>query len=259
MDLARRYVRHRRGDERSSYVLASRWATAIYPKYRMREFGLRWLEDEAFFDYYRTYALEPGAEPNYSSADRKYFLRSLLQLVPSVPGDLVECGTYRGATARLIAEMAASADRHLHLFDSFEGLSTPDEQDGDWWTSHDLRAAESTVREVVAGTGASFTTYRGWIPERFPDVAHRRFAFVHIDVDLYLPTRDALDFFYPRLVEGGVILLDDHGFLTCPGATRAAEEWAARTGEVIIDVPTGQGFVVKRRSRSEAEGDPTAG
>ena len=51
--------------------------------------------------------------------------------------------------------------------------------------------------------------------------------------------------FHPRLVPGGVILLDDHGFTTCPGATRAAEEYMAGRPESIIQLTTGQAFIVK--------------
>jgi hypothetical protein len=68
---------------------------------------------------------------------------------------------------------------------------------------------------------------------------------VHIDVDLYQPTRDSLAFFYPRLVKGGVIVMDDYGFKTCPGATRAAEELATAQGVGILHLPTGQGVITK--------------
>ena len=84
------------------------------------------------------------------------------------------------------------------------------------------------------------------IPDRFPDVADREFRFVHIDVDLYEPTLDSLAFFYPRLVTGGILLCDDYGFTTCPGARRAFDEMVHEWGlGGVIELPTGQGFVVK--------------
>ena len=89
--------------------------------------------------------------------------------------------------------------------------------------------------------------YRGWIPERFAEVADRRFAFVHIDVDLYQPTLDSVAFFYQRLVPGGIIVCDDYGFTTCPGATRAMDEFMADKPEHIVHLPTGQGVIFRGR------------
>ena len=89
---------------------------------------------------------------------------------------------------------------------------------------------------------------KGWIPCRFGEIADRRFAFVHIDVDLYEPTRDALEFFYPRLNEGAVLVVDDYGFTSCPGATRAAEEVTGPLAEKMIALPDGGGFLIKGRA-----------
>ena len=84
---------------------------------------------------------------------------------------------------------------------------------------------------------------KGWIPSRFDEVSHRRFAFVHIDVDLYEPTRDSIAFFYSRLSEGGILLIDDYGFSTCPGATRAVDE--AGLSHTMIALSDGGGFLIK--------------
>jgi O-methyltransferase len=89
--------------------------------------------------------------------------------------------------------------------------------------------------------------YRGWIPTRFADVTNNRFSFVHIDVDLYQPTRDSLAFFYERMLRGGIILCDDYGSIHCPGATRAFDEFLADKPEKhVIQLTTGQGLIVKR-------------
>jgi O-methyltransferase len=58
--------------------------------------------------------------------------------------------------------------------------------------------------------------YKGWIPSRFIEVEDRQFSFVHIDVDLYEPILDSLNFF-PKLVKGGVIVFDDYGITQFPG------------------------------------------
>lgn len=244
-DLVQRWRRHRAGDVYSSYVLAERAAHLFLPSYRFSEYGLRWHEDPGFSSYYRQFVLDPIGPENWHSADRKYFMRSLLQLIAELPGDMAECGVYRGATARLMA-LAGGPERTLHLFDSFEGLSQPSEGDGTHWRAHDLSVSSNPVREALADVSTPYQLYEGWIPDRFAEVADRRFSFVHIDVDLYQPTADSLAFFYPLVVPGGVILLDDYGFTTCPGAARAADEWARSVPEPLIEVPTGQVFVIKR-------------
>jgi hypothetical protein len=77
-------------------------------------------------------------------------------------------------------------------------------------------------------------------------VGELTFSFVHIDVDMYEPTRDSIAFFYERTATGGVIICDDYGFSTCPGATRAIEEFMANQPEPIVRAPTGQAIIFKR-------------
>ena len=86
---------------------------------------------------------------------------------------------------------------------------------------------------------------KGWIPERFPDVEDRKFSFLHIDIDLYEPTRDSVAFFYPRMSDGGIILCDDYGSTFCSGATKAIDEYLADKPEKMISLSGGGGFLIK--------------
>ncbi|HBH79257.1 MAG TPA: hypothetical protein DDY39_05465, partial [Nitrospira sp.] len=88
--------------------------------------------------------------------------------------------------------------------------------------------------------------YKGWIPDRFPEVKERRFAFVHIDVDLYQPIMDSLKFFFPRLLPGGIIVVDDYGYSIFPGAKKAVDEF--RSGiecSMFYETPMGSCFIVR--------------
>lgn len=114
------------------------------------------------------------------------------------------------------------------------------------WAQGDFAASQEAVAQNLSDF-PHVRFHKGWIPTRFHEVEDRSFAFVHVDVDLYQPTHDALSFFYPRLVAGGVLVCDDYGFLTCPGATRAFDELAATWPEAVVThLPTGQGLLVKR-------------
>ena len=108
-----------------------------------------------------------------------------------------------------------------------------------------LRSTEETLRKNLEGF-TNFEVYKGWIPTRFEAVADRKFSFLHIDVDLYPPTRDTLAFFYERLVPGALVIMDDYAFRSCPGAMLAADEFLAGKPEPIVKLPTGQGLIMKR-------------
>ena len=187
--------------------------------------------------------------------DRKYVLWSFANATANLPGDTAECGVFDGGSSFLMCSSRASqrgwSGLH-HLFDSFEGLSEPDPADVPLddrtyrWQKHDLAVAE----DVVLRNLSEFPFVRshpGWIPTRFAEVADRQFSFVHVDVDLFEPTRDSLEFFYDRLVPGGVLLCDDYGSSACPGATKAFDDLVARRPErTVVHLTTGQGFIVKR-------------
>jgi O-methyltransferase len=229
----------RQESDYASFVLAQRFAALWYPKMIFGEYGKIWEEDAPFFSYYRRF--EPH---NYASAERKFFLRSLLSLTDGLPGETAECGVYQGASSWLICEKLKDTDKTHYIFDSFEGLSEPSKVDGQYWSKGALRAGEEIVKANLSHY-PNVEILRGWIPERFAEVSHQSFCFVHIDVDLYQPTLDSLSFFYPRLVRGGLMVCDDYGFSTCPGAKRAFDEYMKDKPEKIIHVPTGQGFIIK--------------
>jgi hypothetical protein len=234
-------VRSRDRRDAARFRVLSRLAGVLVPQYVMTAPEKAWFSDERFFREF--YAFEDHDQ----TADRKYMLAQLLKLADVVPGDTAECGVYLGASSWFVCNHFRSSGRIHHGFDSFEGLSQPSPVDGSFWHTGDLSTPEENARELLEPFGARL--YRGWFPERFEEVADRRFAFVHIDVDLYQPTRDALEFFYPRMNPGGVILLDDHGLTTCPGATRAAEEYMDGRPESIVLLTTGQAMIVKAADR----------
>src|SRR5262249_33275448 len=151
----------------------------------------------------------------------------------------------KGASAYLMCEAALAHGKTVHLFDSFEGLSNPRSIDGSYWRAGGLRAPESQVSENLARF-ANYRVYKGWIPTRFDEVSHRGFCFIHVDVDLYEPTRDSIRFFFDRIVDGGILLMDDYGFATCPGAKLAADEFFSTLNVPIVMLTTGQAIVIKR-------------
>lgn len=216
--------------------------------YEIYKSHLIWLNDPEFVTA-RNEAARRGiiGIPN----DRCYMLQQMAALARDIPGDVAECGVRYGKSSFFILSgLGAASDKTYHIFDSFEGLSTPgagDEEDGrSVWEAGELAVAEELVRKNLAGFENRLHFHKGWIPDRFDDVADQRFAFVHIDVDLYEPTRDSAAFFYPRLNSGGVMICDDYGSAYCPGAKRAIDETLAAKPERVIALPTGQALIVKQ-------------
>jgi hypothetical protein len=229
------------GQDSVRFYLLRLIARFVMPAYRLRWHSLSWWDDADFNAF-----LDRFGERTSLNIDRRFAVHQLLRLVANVPGDTAECGVYLGATSFLIAKANQSSQfpRTHFLFDSFAGLSEPKASDGGYWRKGDLSAGEDAVRSNLRDCG-NLVFMKGWIPERFAEVADRRFAFLHIDVDLYEPTRDAIAFFYPRLNDGGVMVLDDLGFTTCPGVARAIDEAPDDIAGQLIALPDGGGFLIK--------------
>jgi O-methyltransferase len=68
---------------------------------------------------------------------------------------------------------------------------------------------------------------------------------VHVDLDIFASITDALTFFYPRMAAGGIIVFDDYGFPSCPGARAAVDEFFSQKPEVPFALQTGQCVVRK--------------
>ena len=83
------------------------------------------------------------------------------------------------------------------------------------------------------------------MPATFVGLDQVRLCFAHLDVDLYRSVTDCLTFIWPRLAVGGVIVIDDYGFESCPGAKSAVDEFFAGTGIVPLCLGTGQAIVFK--------------
>lgn len=223
------------------YAWGERVFNLFVPEVKLPEWGRSMFQDrELLVDY------ERFDTTNYRSLDRKLVLREFLRVALRQAGDLAECGVFRGASAYLMAKAIArdGGGRELHLFDSFSGLSAPGPVDGGHWRAGDLSCSADMVAANLEPFFENVRLYPGWIPTRFKEVASKQFALVHLDVDLYQPTADALAFFYPRMNPGGVIICDDYGFDTCPGARRAMDEFFNGRSEAVLHLPTGQGLVL---------------
>lgn len=184
------------------------------------------------------------------SPDRCYILLTLARQAATLKGVWVECGVYKGGTAMMLAKLIheSSISTTLHLFDTFKGMPETDpavdiHKEGDF---SDLIFEEVKDRIVaVCSGGMAVAFHRGYIPDTFNNCNIERISFAHIDVDIFKSVNDCCSFIYPRLVPGGILIFDDYGFPTCPGARRAVDYYFAEKPEVPLVLPSGQALVIK--------------
>lgn len=164
-------------------------------------------------------------------------------------GVFAEFGVAKGGSLELLAKMYP--ERKIIGIDSFKGLPAP--MDFEWHKEGDFALSDDEFNQMrlrFQYEMPNVTLLKGFSPGVFGLIADLTFAFVHIDVDMYSSVSEAIDFFYPRLVNGGMLLFDDYGFDTTPGAKKAIDEWKCKChyrGELTLSDGrfTGQYLVIK--------------
>jgi O-methyltransferase len=158
---------------------------------------------------------------------------------------MAEAGVFAGGTARLICE--AKGESPLHLFDVFDALRGADastatgvaaEVEQVFGGIHPARA--EVERALVGYPGVHI--HAGVFPDSTKGLEELRFSFGHLDFDFEVSTRDALDFFYPRLCRGGMIVGDDYNLR---GVRHAFEDFFSARPDPLIALPWGQAIAVR--------------
>jgi O-methyltransferase len=195
---------------------------------------------------------QAAAAGSLVSRDRLYVLHQLLLQTEHVHGDVVECGVYKGGSAAMLAYDLATLGsvRLLHLFDTFSGMPQADPA-RDWHKAGDF--ADTTLDTAKAAVGDRHEPFVQWHAGTIPAIFHETdwatvgtaISFAHVDVDLYQSVLDCLEWIWPRLWVGGVIVLDDYGFPTCPGAREAVDEFFRARPAMPLVLGTGQAVVFK--------------
>ena len=160
-----------------------------------------------------------------------------------IPGTFVECGVWRGGSsmAAALTFQRLSDLRDLYLFDTFEGMPEPSDPDIDlhgvpaseWWDAEKQRqgaigsgATFDDVTKAMRSTGypaERVHLVRGLVEATIPAQAPMQIAVLRLDTDFYESTRHELEYLWPRVSPGGVLIIDDYGHLK--GAQQAVDEY----------------------------------
>jgi hypothetical protein len=170
-------------------------------------------------------------------------------LADGTVGDFAELGVYRGNSAAVLAHYARLHTRTTFLFDTFEGFEAKDMVgiDANKKQGYD----DTSIDFVRQKVGTDSVVYvKGYFPDTVTAaIAAQHFAVVHLDCDMYAPIKAGLEFFYPRLSPGGLLILHDYSGVYWDGVKRAMDEFIAKIPESLILIPDKSGTAMLRRAR----------
>ncbi len=183
------------------------------------------------------------------SEDRCFTIHMFSKHCRHLEGDFAECGIYKGGTAYLISLILKDNSNHqktLHLFDTFSGMPKSANEDKSHHKEGDYQdISVEAVKDFLSDY--SFVEFHpGLIPDTFEAVTNKKFAFVHIDVDIYQSIKDCCEFFYERMTKGGIMIFDDYGFQGYElAAKKAVDDFFIGKSEIPITLRNGQCLVLK--------------
>ena len=209
-----------------------------------------------------------GLYPHESIRDRQIQLNEPLETIRrdmvalllkhivenDIKGDMAEVGVYKGEFAKMLHHYIP--ERQLHLFDTFEGFTQEvcdnEKRDTGWsykpGTLNDSGVDMGSVMETIdVQAPGNVCCYPGYFPDTFPESLNdTKFAFVHLDTDMYDSIIKGLDIFYNRMLPGGIILV--HDYMSLPGAHKAVKEFFKDKPEFVITMPdrAGSALIVKQ-------------
>jgi O-methyltransferase len=188
-----------------------------------------------------------------TSQERQWALLSAIRYLVenNIPGDIVECGVWRGGSTMLAALKLielGSTDRYLWLYDTFDGMTEPSEKDYEAESAKFAKdllitqeqiegnnlwciASIEDVRRNLQSTGYPIEKYRicqGDVKVTLLSEVPEQIALLRLDTDWYESTKVEMEVLFPRLVAGGICIIDDYGHWA--GARQAVDEYLAAHG-----------------------------
>ena len=175
-------------------------------------------------------------------------------------GCAVECGTWKGYTARAVVEYLRLKNKNqdgpklkeYYLIDSFHGLNLEDMSEAERKMGLANKNKTMYADDIYSEVSHAFCEFpevkvvRGYIPDVLKDLEGvTRVGYLHIDLNNVVPEIAAAEFFWPHLMPGAIVILDDYGFKKHFEQKKAFDAFAEARNASILTLPTGQGLILK--------------
>ena len=165
-------------------------------------------------------------------------------------GDFVECGVHTGIISKSIVHYInfKNLDKKFYLLDTFSGL------DPKYSSSEELEKSKKfgykERSDLYARVKETFKEYnvkiiKGSVPSTLPQVKANKICYLSIDMNSVIPEIEALEYFWDKLIKGGIVILDDYGFVNHKEQKKAHDTFAKSKKTKVLSIPTGQGIIIK--------------
>jgi hypothetical protein len=168
--------------------------------------------------------------------ERNFILWLIAKAASDLPGDFVECGVFNGISAYY---MATNCKTKIHLFDSWEGAQDFTEFDNPFYKEMPFKIDMASA-ELMLSDFDNTIFHRGPVPFEFDQVDD--ISLLHIDMDVYIPTKIALEQLWDKVAPGGIVVVDFHDGIAS-GAEKATRDFFEN--KEINVLPTGKAIIVK--------------
>jgi O-methyltransferase len=200
-----------------------------------------WLSCNDFIDNYRKVRANTLVDEY-----RCFELWDLAGQVSHLPGNAIEVGVWRGGSGCLIAARVDERKK-VYLCDTFSGVVKVTGKDTFYRGGEHSDTDEGVVGALIKTMGLKNVVIRkGVFPDNFrQEMDKERFCFAHIDVDVYLSAKEVMDFVWPRMPVGAIVVFDDYGSETCDGIRQVIDEYRGSSDKVIVHNLNGHAVVTK--------------
>jgi hypothetical protein len=238
-------------------------ASTRHPKHLTEQLiKIKKLLNRLGYDIIRKQVCKQLAMSRRESLEHFIYFKEVYDLIADIEGDIVECGVGYGHSFLKLCCLAhyENKGRKIYGFDSFQGFPEPSKEDisprnprkGEWNV-----ATVETIEQLLLAADFEMSFIRNnvkLIKGFFKDSLHRYdgegVAFLHLDVDLYQSYKVTLEYFWPKVVKGGVVLFDEYkqpaALRKFPGASRAIDEFfGSLASQIKLNDRVNKYYIVK--------------
>lgn len=217
---------------------------SLYSGYLTTASYTPWKKDKLFINLYKTIKAHTLVDQY-----KAYGLWMLVQQSSKLDGALLEVGVWRGGTGALIAKRAEICGIHdkIYLCDTFTGVIKATKNDPHYMGGEWADTSEEIVKKLLKRVDAeNAIVLKGIFPDETGTmIEDKQIRFCHIDVDTYESAKDILNWVWPRMPRGGILVYDDYGSIDCQGIRKHVEEQLDISDRVVIHNLNGQGIIIK--------------